>query len=276
MTLRGDLHCHSTYSDGTCDLWELALFAQIAKLDVLALSDHDTIAGVQKLRGLCGEKGIRVLPAMEISCMDYRRGRMVHMLCYYPGEKTLEIARQTCAMRTQKHFDCLKRLQADYPISVEHVLRLQGESVALYRSHIRRAFEQMGLCMHVDADFMRKIFGKDSRYCAPLVFPDVLDVLDAVKEEGSLAVIAHPGEFDSLELAAELAARGLLHGLEIYHPRNSEETRREALRICVQHGLLTTGGTDFHGANNETLNTLGSYLTPEDSLQRILDHPKAY
>lgn len=273
MGLRGDLHCHSTYSDGTCNLWELALFAKISKLDVLALSDHDTTAGVEKLRALATEHGIRIVPAMEISCRDYKRDRMVHMLCYYPREKTLEIARQTSAMCIANRVESIKRMQADYPISLEHVLRLQGDAVTLYHRHIRYAFEQMGYCMSGDMEFSHMLLKK---YSQKIPYPDVLDVVHAIREEGSIAVIAHPGEFDSLDLAEELAAQGLIHGLERNHPRNSEQTKQQVDEICAKYGLLTTGGTDFHGAANETQNTIGTFLTPEDSLQKILSHAGAY
>lgn len=276
MALKGDLHCHSTFSDGTCDLWELAYLAEVAELDVLALSDHDTMAGLEGLRTLCKPKGIRVLPAMEITCFDYKRSRMLHMLCYYPREQTLEIARQTNQMRFQRHRNIIERLREDYPISYEHVQRLQGNSVALTQSHIRLAFEQMGYAMRGDKNFMKNLMNKAGKYWEPYHFPNVFDVLQAVKAEGSLAVIAHPGEFDSLELAAELAEKRLIHGLEVQHPRNSEETKQHALQLCMEYELLVTGGTDFHGANNETLNTLGTFLTPEESLQKILEYRLAY
>lgn len=276
MALKGDLHCHSNYSDGTCDLWELAYFAEVAGLNVLALSDHDTMAGLEGLRTLCKAKGIQVLPAMEITCYDYKRSRMLHMLCYYPRELTLEIARQTNALRFRRQMNIIERLQEDYPLSLEHIQRLRGNSVALTQGHIRLALEQMGYAMRGDAGFMKKLLDKNGKYWEPHQFPDVLEVVKAIKEEGSLAVIAHPGEFDSMELAAELAEKRLIHGLEIHHPRNSEETKQHAMQLCMEYELLVTGGTDFHGANNETLNTLGTFLTPEDSLQKILEHRLAY
>ena len=81
--------------------------------------------------------------------------------------------------------------------------------------------------------------------------------------------MAHPGECKKEGLLEELAASGLLDGVEIWHPKNSPEKRPEFQAIARQHGLIMTGGTDFHGMYSSRCDPVGSYTTPEDQLQAL-------
>ena len=96
-------------------------------------------------------------------------------------------------------------------------------------------------------------------------------MVKVIRDVGGTAVLAHPGQFDSLPLAQELAQKQLLDGIECFHPRNDSTVTNDALTMCREHDLLITGGSDFHGMYSAKPCPIGSYTTSDDALQRLLD-----
>ncbi len=269
--MKADFHCHSTYSDGSCTVREIISFAKQQGLHALALTDHDTTAGCLKIKALAGN--IEIVPAMEITTRDHASNTGIHILCYYPHSKALEIGRKTVQNRQQAKVNCIQKLSEKYPITVDYVTGLQGESVCIHQPHILKALCQMGYCAMGDKAFKDSIFN-NAMYLENYALPNTWDVCKCIAEEGGIAVMAHPGENNAIPVAWKLAQAGLLHGLECYHPRNSEQVKQDALQICAQYKLLATGGTDFHGAYSSNPNPLGTYLCPEASANSILAYQK--
>ncbi|HNW85621.1 MAG TPA: PHP domain-containing protein [Candidatus Limiplasma sp.] len=267
-----DLHCHSVYSDGFNPVAELADFAARAGLTHLALSDHDTMAGVQPLRQEAGKRGLSVIPAVECTCVDTPRGRPVHMLCYAPKrpEALQSILQGTLERRRAAKLAMAERIARLYPLTVEDVLRASAQSASIYEVHLIAPLAAMGYTKTVSGSLLQELIGPKGSCYVPIRYPDVREILAAIREADGLAVLAHPGQFDSLALAQECAQSGLIQGIECYHPRNSEAVTAQSLQLCREYGLLVTGGTDFHGMYSSAPHPLGTCTITGETLQRFL------
>ena len=101
-------------------------------------------------------------------------------------------------------------------------------------------------------------------------YPDTRDVADMIKNAGGVACLAHPGHYDSLDLAWELAKDGKIQAIELSHPRNSESDREEIEKIIKQYLLVPTGGSDYHGSNQSSVQ-LGTCTMPEEALGALIE-----
>ncbi|NMD37880.1 MAG: PHP domain-containing protein [Christensenellaceae bacterium] len=270
--LIGELHCHSVYSDGATDVDDIVRFAKTAGLSHLALSDHDTVKGIEDIKQYAIPVGLNIIPALEITCHDYKRNNNVHMLCYYPKmcSQLFALIDDTVLKRHTSKLNTIEALKKDYPISLEHVQKIRGKSVAIHQPHVIKALADMGYTTTVDGEFINKIFGKNSKYYTPFAFPDVMDVVKIIKDMGSFAVVAHPGQFNSIDLIIELCEKGLLAGVECFHPRNNAETTKTCIQIAEKFNIIKTGGTDYHGYYSKNPNPIGKYTTDEVNLKKLL------
>lgn len=269
----GDLHCHSICSDGSSTSAAIVDYASRLGLTHLALTDHDTMAGVQGIALEAQSKGIHIIPGVECTATDFSRGRSVHMLCYLPqkADQLQSFLNVTLDRRRIAKLAMADKLAKLYPLTRSDVLRASAKSASIYEVHLMAPLAQMGYTPTVCGALMKELIGKNGSCYVPIQYPDVLEMVDVIRSVGGKAVLAHPGQFDSLELAKELAAKGLLSGIECYHPRNSESVTEKALAICRRYHLLVTGGSDFHGMYSTRPHPLGSCTTCEEQLKRLLE-----
>lgn len=270
--MKADLHCHSRYSDGSATLSQIADFAARAGLTHLALTDHDTMAGVERLTGLGRAQGLTVIPGVECSCTDPERGRPAHILCYRPERPEVLTAHLAITLenRRQAKLAMLEKLQKLYPIREADVLRCAEGCPSLYEVHLIQPLADMGYTHTVSGPFMDSLIGKGGSCYVPVIYPTVYETLDVMRQAGGVIVLAHPGQFDSLPLARELCEKGLLDGIECHHPRNSPQVTADCEALAEEYGLIHTGGTDFHGHYTKQSHPLGSFTTDEANLRRIL------
>lgn len=271
-TIKADLHCHSVCSDGSTSLEQLLAFAARQGLTHLALTDHDTLMGVERCTQLGIQYGITVIPAVECTATDYRRARSVHMLCYLPQDRTLlqSFLGQTLENRRIAKLKMVDLLARFYPITAEDVCTLSADSASIHEVHLMQALANLGYTSTVCGDLMAQLIGRKGSCFVPIRYPDVREVVQTIHTAGGLSVLAHPGQFDSLELAQELCAQGSLAGIEAYHPRNNNVVVSQCEQLAKSYGIFLTGGTDFHGMYAKTPYPLGSFLTPISSLERLL------
>ncbi|NMD37549.1 MAG: PHP domain-containing protein [Christensenellaceae bacterium] len=269
----GDLHCHSTFSDGFNTTSQIVDFACRKKLTHISLTDHDTMDGVTQIINEAQEKNLCVIPGVECSSMDYRRGRSVHMLCYAPHKANAlkKFLNVTLKRRREAKLTMADKLAKLYPITRSDVLKASENSKSIYEVHLIAPLAAMGYTSTICGSLLKELIGKKGSCYVPIVYPDVYETVDIIRSTGGLAVIAHPGQFDSLELAEELAKKGVLSGIECYHPRNNKEVTQKALAICEHYNLIATGGTDFHGMYSATPYPIGSFTTHNEQLKRLLD-----
>ncbi|MGP9694883.1 PHP domain-containing protein [Brachybacterium sp. AOP25-B2-12] len=272
---RIDLHTHSRYSDGTSTVDELLGAARATGLDVIALTDHDTIAGWDDARALCSRHGVAVVPGIEVST-EYGRSS-VHVLAFLPDpspdtELAVELARSREA-RIHRAERMVERIAADLPLTWEQVLaQVAGEQTTVGRPHIADALVAAGLVGDRDEAFAT-ILADGSPYYVGHYAPSPHVAVAAIRAAGGVPVIAHPasgtrGVDVPLALLEELVAAGL-QGVEVDH-REHDHLERERLRsFAHSHDLLITGGSDYHGRGKP--NRLGENLTSPHVLDAIIE-----
>ena len=271
--MSADLHCHSKISDGSTEIDELVFLAKNKGLDAISVTDHDTFNGSDRAASFGEKFGVRIITGAEISCVDRKRQRNVHLLCYLPAnrERLSSMLRATLRNRRQAVQNAAQKVICAYPIPYDMILRRSAGSTCLYKQHIMRALMDAGYTTEMFGDVFRKLF--DKRFgLARVTFekPDVFEALRLVRESGGVAVLAHPGVYDSYDLIPELIDKGL-DGIEVSYPRAREDDEKVLGDICRANDLIMTGGTDFHGANTAAFHPIGTCTTDDDQLERIIE-----
>ncbi|WP_310722763.1 PHP domain-containing protein [Streptomyces sp. N2A] len=249
--MRIDLHTHSTASDGTDTPTELVRGAAAAGLDVVALTDHDTVAGHAEARAALPE-GLTLVTGAELSCrLD---GVSLHMLAYLFDPEEPELARERELVRD----DRVPRARAmigklrehGIPVTWEQVARIAGDG-AVGRPHIATALMELGVVDSVNDAFASWLASDGPAYVEKHEF-DPFDAIRLVKAAGGVTVFAHPlavkrGRCVPESAIAELAAAGL-DGIEVDHMDHDAPTRARLRGMAADLGLLTTGSSDYHGS----------------------------
>lgn len=273
--MKTELHCHTTMSDGATPMEYLFEYAKLGGIDNLAITDHDTIDGYDQALVLAGKYGIRLVPAVEISTYDYTRNRRVHMLCYYYRDRILlgQFLQRIQENRKITAERMLKKVSEEIPLDLSLVREFAKDSYCVFKQHIMRVLMDMGYANTMYGALFKQLFDSKtgSCYMTP-TFPDVYETLDVIQQAGGLAVMAHPSEYRSMDLLHELTAKGLLDGIELWHPRNLEEDKEEILQLVKKYRLIATGGTDFHGLHSSRCHRLGAFTTPDDMFHRMEAH----
>ncbi|PIY24234.1 MAG: phosphatase [Deltaproteobacteria bacterium CG_4_10_14_3_um_filter_60_8] len=244
-----DLHIHSAFSDGALFPGDLVAKARCLELTTIALTDHDTMAGVPEAMAQGALQGITVLPGIEISA--WHDNRAVHILGYglrsdYPplqrGLQTIQQARHT------RNLAMLDKLQAlGLPVTHAELAGLAHGQVG--RPHIARLLRQKGVVRSHEEAFARFLVKGAKAYVARQQFP-TLAAIRLIREAGGLAILAHPASLDpSLNalpaILPALQAEGLA-GLEAFYPSHTPRMGSRLVELARLHGLLVSGGTDFH------------------------------
>ncbi len=262
--MRIDLHTHSRVSDGTDSPSVLMHNARAAGLDVVALTDHDTFAGLGEAAAAAAEVGIDFVPGIEISCMY--EGASVHLLGYGVGPHAglateLESVRRS---RSERLPLILAKLEANgMPLSLAEVLALARDTPAIGRPHVADAMVARGYVASRDEAFADWLAEGRPIYVGRYGM-DLFAAIKYVKQAGGAAVVAHPWSRQSRVVLSrsvleELAVEGL-DGVEVDHPDHSPATRAQLRMTAVAAGLLITGASDHHGLG-KTRNDLGCDTT---------------
>lgn len=267
--MRGDLHVHSTASDGTCRPAELVALAVGQGLDCLSITDHDSVEGVAEAREAARGTSLTLIPGVELSSVS-TEGVDVHVLGYFidvNNEPLLEhLAMLRYARVRRAHAIVASLRDAGMDVPMDQVLELSGGG-ALGRSHIARVLVEAG---HVESvtDAFKRLIGHGMPHYVPKESQTPREAINVISRAGGLAVIAHPGIRRLDELIEELAAHGL-RGVEAYHADHTPEQSARYDALAKRLGLLRTGGSDFHGRNGPNP-PLGSVFVPSDALEELL------
>lgn len=278
--MKADLHCHTTISDGSLGISDIIKQADRDDVRYLAITDHDSLASLSRSAVLGKRYNVTVIPAAEFSAFDGTRGRKVHILCYMPEkpDRLEGLCLRTSEGRMKLGKSIAMRVLEKYPITLESILRYSAGSKAIYKCHIMHALMDYGYTTDLYGDVYNEIFDARDGLCAQQVrqeadfYPDVRFVTTLIRASGGISVMAHPKVYDSMELLEELAAEGAIDGAEVWHSAADENFRNEVLELAKRYDLITTGGSDFHGFYNHYAIQIGSNPTPEEELDKILNH----
>ena len=272
-----DLHTHTTRSDGSATPEELIELAAAKHARAVAITDHDTIAAIVEARSVADRCGIEFVAGIEISA-EYSPGTM-HILGYCIDEGSIGLAGKLDALkmaRETRNPQIASRLQSlGLDVSYREVARLAGNEV-VGRPHFARVMVQKGYASSIQDAFDR-FLKKDAAAYVEKARLSPADSIELIHEAGGVAVLAHPYQLNLSsyeqvdEIVAELGQLGL-DGVEAVYSRHNAAQRTSYAEIATRHGLLVTGGSDYHGSYKPDIDIvtgLGDLEVPYELLEAV-------
>jgi hypothetical protein len=266
-----DLHLHTTASDGTLDPAALVERAHGAGVQTLAVTDHDTMAGVVVAAEAAAALKLEFLPGIEITAVVGERD--VHILAYFldptpPGlGDFLQAQREDRVERARGMADRLKTLGV--PIEIGPTIeQANAEGRAVARPLLARALVQAGHAP-TEQDAFDRWIGDGGPAYVPRKGSSPADIVRLISRAGGISSIAHPGLLRRDELIPSLAKAGLT-ALEVYHPEHDSAAQARYARLATQHELAASGGSDFHGDGHRRAKSLGSVGLPRAAFMTLL------
>ncbi len=265
-----DLHLHSTASDGVFTPSEVVRLSLERELAVIALTDHDTLSGVAEAQRAARATGLEVVPGVEVNAEG--EWGDVHFLGYFvdpdrgPLCAMLRDIREARVARARAMVERLREMGMALDWAEVQTLAT-GDSVG--RPHVARALARRGY-VHTVPEAFDRFIGNDGPAYVPRPRLTPPEVIQAILDSGGVPVIAHPAHTGPAVVARipEFAGYGL-QGVEVYYPLHPPETVERLLGLCREHGLLATGGSDFHGLGIKEGTQLGSVYVPCECVERL-------
>ncbi len=259
-----DLHTHSTCSDGTDSPSALINKALAQGISVIALTDHDTVAGWAEATAAL-RADIELVPGAEISCLT-ENGTSVHMVgLLFDGTNTemltmLEQTRDDRVPRMVKMIELLNN--AGIHVTMQDVEEVMPHGATMGRPHLADALVKRGVITSRDEGF-KDLLNNESQFYVAHIAPTPEIAIARIRAAGGVAVIAHPfashrGEILKPEAFSSLVAAGL-NGIEVDHRDQNIQERAMLRDIATELGLVMTGSSDYHGTGK--LNRLGEWTT---------------
>lgn len=276
-----DLHVHSTYSDGTFTPSELVDIAIKNNLVALALTDHDTVDGVEEALQAAKEKNFQVIPGIEISCeyaIDADRKKEIHILGYhldYKQPALVDCLHKVVAERDNRNVKICENLHnAGFPITYRELVERFG-GIVITRAHIARFLLEKGAIKSIDAAF-KNILSDTGPYFVARRYLTPKEGIELIKNAGGVPVLAHPLLYkmsvtEIHDMLTELKGYGL-KGIEAMYSRNHGNDEAFVRKLANDFDLFITGGSDFHGTNKPDIELglgLGNLRVPVILLENL-------
>jgi len=271
--VRIDLHTHSVASDGTDSPERVLAAAARARLDVVALTDHDTTAGWAPAEAAVARHGVALVRGAELSCRA--EGVSVHLLSYLHDPADPALLAEATRIRTSREGrarEMVRRLAVDFPLTWEDVMAHTGPDATVGRPHIADALVTNRVLADRSAAF-RSILANDSPYYVQHYATGLVRAIGLVLAAGGVPVIAHPGAATRGRILTDAAIREAaaagLAGLEVHHRDHGPEQVARLTALADELGLLVTGSSDYHGHGKP--NVLGEHTTAPDVLAAVVE-----
>ncbi|KAG7976357.1 hypothetical protein I3843_06G145500 [Carya illinoinensis] len=265
-----EFHSHSKFSDGFMSPLKLVERAHGNGVNVLALTDHDTMSGIPEALEAARRFGIKIIPGVEISTIfsssvESELVEPVHILAYYSScgparseelEKFLANIRDGRFLRAKNMVLKLNKLKL--PIKWEHVSRIAGKGVAPGRMHVARAMVEAGYVENLKQAFARYLFDGGPAYSTGSE-PLAEEAIQLICKTGGMAVLAHPWALKNPVAVVRRLKDAGLHGMEVYRSDGKLAVYSD---LADAYGLLKLGGSDYHGRGGHGESELGSVNLP--------------
>ncbi len=260
-----DLHMHSTASDGSRAPADVVHAAKQASLAAIALTDHDSVAGLAEARAAGAELGVRIVNGVELSAVEGETETHILGLHLRDTDVLDRALAELRGMRDRRGREIVERLNAlGVTVGFDDVLGQAGPGV-VGRPHVARAMIASGWATDARDAFDRYLGAGRPAYVAKEQL-GMADAIAMIHRAGGLAVLAHPGAGGTRERVEALRAMGL-DGVEVKHPGHSPSETTRLRRLCEQLDLVMSGGSDWHGASDGP-RTIGMMQVPADWLER--------
>ena len=242
-----DLHLHTRYSDGTLTPQELVGRSIGAGLSAIAITDHDTVAGIDSAMEEAAVTGFEVLPGIELTA-EYE-GIEIHILGYLFDRYCPELLERIADLnkrRVERVYKIIDKLnESGLSLDPQKVFDIASGGI-VGRLHIARAMAAEGLVANTYEAFQKYIGDKGPAFILGFRFSP-RQAIELIKTAGGVPVLAHPNLMHKDELIPEFVGFGLM-GLEAYYPEHSQGMVNFYLDMAKTYGLVVTGGSDYHGA----------------------------
>lgn len=273
--MASDLHCHTKLSDGSVGIEDLIVIAQKSGIDTIAITDHDCLAGTVRGQVIGKRYGVNVVPGVELSAFDSEAGKKVHILCYLAEkpDRLEGLCKRTSVARKRAGQIMMLKVAARFPVSNDFIIGHASGSTNLFKQHIMHALMDAGYTDEIYGDLYDALFSQDSEtnLLAPVKYPEINEVIEEVHGAGGIAVLAHPYLYDNFSELDKYVELGL-DGVEVWHPSASDDQIEEISKYCKKHKLLMTGGSDFHGLYGRKTVTLGTCVTPDEHMDKLMGY----
>jgi len=254
--VRFDLHLHSCRSDGEFSPDEVLRRCARAGLDVIALTDHDIGPSVEAGPVEVEGRRLHVLHGAELS--GVHEGQEFHLLVYFSGEMPasyMDFLRERSSLRAQRYDRAVENIGLPGLAPADALARSGDRAVT--RLHLSRALVEAGHVRNVREAFKR--YTGRQHGLVPSVDLGFIEAIEMARAAGGFTSWAHP-DLEAARAYSETFARHGLQALEAWRPRMSAHDRAVLMRLALRHGLLITGGSDWHGWGHAPL---GSFTFPE-------------
>lgn len=246
-----DLHAHTHFSDGSLSPTELIELAEASGLGAIALTDHNTIGGVDELLRAAKGKQVRAIPGIEFST-DYH-GTELHVIALGVSPSAYPRINELVDEVTERKRLAMEKLLTDLieaGYAIEPARIRDGACGIINRAHIATELVRCGYASSRSDAFDRILYSGGPFYCSPK-YTDTLECVDFVRSLGAVSVLAHPflNLPDEGVVKVLTDMRGRLDAMEVLYSEYDEATTARSFELIGQFGLLPSGGSDFHGKN---------------------------
>ena len=272
--MSADLHLHSIYSDGSYTPRELVQMAVNKGLDIIALTDHDTVKGITEATEAGKESKVEVIPAIELS--SYQGRTEIHILGYYldyHSANLLKKLEQIFTFRLTRAEKMIVKLnQLGVNLNLDDVKKMAGDDF-IGRPHIARAMVKAGYISCPGEAYTDQLIAYGGKAYVEKMQLTPAAAIDLIIKARGIPVLAHPfiinnqGKPFGRKEIAELVQVGL-QGIEVYHSKHDRQTTTYYLNIARELGLLVTGGSDFHGLIKPNV-AMGSVRIDNELVERL-------
>ncbi|MBI1271323.1 PHP domain-containing protein [bacterium] len=275
---RVDLHLHSHYSDGTWSPSSLVDHAVQCGIELISLTDHDSLSGLDEARSSAQDR-IELVDGLELSVRF--AGQDLHVLAFFPAtikrtasdalEPLDRVLRHNRAVRVGFAEDLVRKLnQEGLPLSMESIWEKTGPGT-VGKSHITKAIVACGIANDITVAY-RRFFDSNSDYFQERLWVEAEEAFSALERAGALTVLAHPGYKGE---ATEILVRSLkdlgLDGIEVFHPYHKQEEKTALALLAAELNMVITGGSDCHGPYEGEEPYMNSQNLASDEVATFLD-----
>ncbi|MFH1061726.1 MAG: PHP domain-containing protein [Candidatus Omnitrophota bacterium] len=263
-----DLHVHTNFSDGTFTPEEVVAYALKSKLSAIAITDHDSVAGIEPSKIAAQNTDLEIVAGVELSAeINDFEIHIVGLLIDYDQEwfidklKEIRIARLE---RMKKMIEKLNQLKID--IMLEEVKGLCKDDGAIGRLHLARALFKKGITSSIREAFDRFIGANGPCYVKRFILSPK-EVIEMIRKLNGIPVFAHPGNMRHDEAIPELISYGLM-ALEAFHTDHNQRKSQHYTSLAKKYNLLLSGGSDCHG-DGKGFPLMGMVKVPYKILEKM-------
>jgi len=272
--MKVDLHVHTNISDSDYSIEEIIRIAKENDVKYIGIVNHDTVKGLEEAIEIGKNEEVCIIPGIEISAYDYKRNKKVHILGYNFNLKAESIKALCNPIINRRNNNSIRQIdilrENGYNISLEEVQEKSRNGTCIYKQHIMAVLIDKGYCSEIYSDLYYKLFKNGGICSGDIDYVDAFVAVEAIKNDGGKAIIAHPGQLDSYEIMDELWNSGL-DGIELYHEDHSAEDLIKILEYSVNHPVILTGGSDFHGTYGDK-SSMGKITVPMSFVGQLLQN----